>query len=892
MKMKSFGSLSLVMTVALLLTSGAMLAQAQNQPVTPAAAAPDPTRVAGTLQSTSMMFAENIGQFAPDVRFQVRSGDRIFWLAEDALWVTVLAELDTAPQRFDDTVSFPTPLTLPAPAAQKGVNIKLSFDGANLHPRLVPFKRLDTRVSYFTGNAPAQWRPDVPVWGGVRYVDLYPGIDLEIAGENTQMAPRLVVHPGADLSAVRLQVDGADTLALEGGALHLTTAVGEFALPLLQVAGVADAHLARPTITGDQIAWPFAPTISQTGSTTDADPQSPIANQQSSTSDLLYSTLLGGWSVDDGLAIAVDGSGSAYVAGSTLSWDFPTTSGAFETTYSHGGHDAFVAKLNPAGSGLVYATFLGGSKDECNYGGYPFVLCSLAVDEHGNAYIAGLTLSADFPTTPGAFSRTPGGGQDIFVTRLNASGTALVYSTFLGGTRNEYGYAIAVDEDKNAYVTGATASLDFPTTPDAYDTTTTGSSDAFIVKLNPAGSALRYATFLGGDDDLDSGRAIALDESWNVYVTGVTCSGDFPTTPGALKRTLGWTDCDAFVTKLNPSGAALVYSTFLGGADHEWGNAIAVDLGGAVYVAGHTESADFPTPISTFDTTYNGGNADAFVAKLDPAGSALLYATYLGGISYEQPNAIAVDSSGAAYIAGRTNSADFPTTPRALDTSLGGTSDAFITKLNAEGSALVYSTFLGGSTGESYTAFDHADGIVVDSSGNVYVTGATECDDFPTTTGAFDTTHNGSSDAFVAKLAFPSPHVDAYVQAPALVRASPGNIVTTPIQYGNRGASTAASVTLTATLSSGLTYVGDTSGRPPTLNSNTVTWNLADLAFRDNGQFVLQVRLSGTALSGARYPVTLTLGSAGIEDGASDNTARLEVLAVRPIYLPLILNKP
>jgi hypothetical protein len=641
------------MTLALLLTSGSMPAGAQSQPVTSAPAASDPARFAETLRSTSIMFSENIGQFAPGVRFQVRGGDRTFWLTEDALWVTVLAELDTASQTSGDEASFPTPLTLPAPAVQKGVNIKLSFDGANPHPRLEPFNRLDTRVSYFTGNAPAHWRPDVPVWGGVRYVGLYPGIDLEIAGENERMAPRLVVHPGADLSAVRLQVDGADILALADGALHLTTAIGEFALPLLQVAGVADAHLARPTITGDQVAWPFA--------LTDTRPQFAIANPHSSTSDLLYSTLLGGWSGDDGLAIAVDGGGSAYVAGSTLSYDFPTTPGAFETDYSHGGHDAFVAKLNPVGSGLVYATFLGGNKDECNYGGYPFVLCSLAVDGNGNAYIAGLTLSADFPTTPGALNRTPGGAQDVFVTKLNPGGTALVYSTYLGGTRNEYGYAIAVDSDENAYVTGATASLDFPTTPGAYDTTTTGSSDAFIVKLNPTGSALHYATFLGGDDEADSGRAIALDENRNVYVTGVTCSGDFPTTPGALKRTLGWTDCDAFVTKQNPGGTALVYSTFLGGADHEWGNALAVDRSGAAYVAGHTESADFPVTAGAFDTTYNGGSADAFAVKLDPAGSALLYATYWGGSSFERANAIAVDGRGAAYIVGRTNSADSPT---------------------------------------------------------------------------------------------------------------------------------------------------------------------------------------------------------------------------------------
>ncbi len=830
-----------------------MPAQVRAQPVTPAPAASDHARVAAALQSAAVMFVENTGQFPDGARFQVRSGDRTFWVTEDALWVTV-----------------------------EGVNIRLSFGGADPHPRLEPFNRLNTRVSYFVGNDPTQWRPDVPVWGGVRYVNLYPGVDLEIAGENTQMVQRLVVHSGADWRAVRLQVDGADALTLEGHALHLTTAVGEFALPLLQVAGAADAHMARPTVIGDQVAQPFAPAISG--------PQSSVANPQSGASDLLYSTYLGGWGGDDGLAIAVDGSGYAYVAGSTLSYDFPTTPGASDTSYSDG-HDAFVAKLDPAGSNLVYGTFLGGSEDECNVGGYPFVYCSLAVDGNGNAYIAGLTASADLPTTAGALDRTLGGEQDVFVTKLNTDGTALVYSTFLGGTRNEYGYAIAVDGDENAYVTGATASLDFPTTSGAYDTTTTGSSDAFIVKLNPAGSALLYATFLGGNDDLDSGRAIALDGSGNVYVTGVTCSGDFPTTPGAFDRTLGWTDCDAFVTQLNPGGTALVYSTFLGGADHEWGNAIAVDRSGAAYVAGHTESSDLPTTAGAFDTTYNGGSADAFVAKLSPTGSDLVYATYLGGISFERANAIAVDRSGAAYVAGRTNSCDFPTTLRAFDTSLGGSGDGFVAKLHPGGNTLVYSTFLGGSVGASYTADDHADGIAVDKGGNAYVTGATDCTDF-TTVGALNRIHGGGSDAFVAKVTLPSPNVNAFVQAPTLVGAPPGGMAVIPIQYGNRGAITASLATLTATLSSGLTYVSDASGIPPTLSSNTATWNLADLAFWDSSQFDLQVSLSGTALIGTRCPVTLTIRSAGTEDNVDDNTVSLEVLAAHQIYLPLILRNP
>ena len=870
---------NLVVTLALFLAAGVLPATARNQSVVPAAS--DRSHVAEALHGAPVLFVENTGQFADGVCFQVRSGDRTVWLASDALWITVLAARDPSPTRDADRAGFPTPLTAATPSPQKGVNIKLSFDGANPHTRLQPFDRLSTQVSYFRGDDASAWHPDVPVWGGVRYVNLYPGIDLEIIGENGHLVQRMIVQPGADLGIVRLQVDGADNLTLREDALHLTTSAGAFDLPLLRIAGATDSTLARPAIAGYQVARPFSTAIAR--------PQSPTVDRQLGASDLLYSTLMGGWSEEDGLAIAVDGSGAAYVAGSTLSYDFPTTPGAFATTYGQGGFDAFVAKLDPTGSDLVYATFLGGDKDECNSGGFPFVYCSIAVDGNGNAYIAGLTSSADFPTTLGALQQTAGGGKDMFVTELNASGSALVYSTYLGGTRDEYGYDVAIDADGNAYVTGASGSLDFPTTAGAYDTTTIG-GDAFIAKLSPAGSTLVYSTLVGGDDDLDSGRAIATDESGNAYVTGVTCSDDFPTTPGALDRTLTWTDCDSFVTKLNSAGAALVYSTFLGGSEYDYGNAIVVDASGAAHVAGHTESTDFSTTVGAYNTMYNGGNADGFVAKLSPTGSNLLYATYLGGISYDQPSAIAVDGSGAAYVAGWTVSYDFPTTPRAFDASLGGWDDGFVTKLDPEGSALVYSTFLGGSSGLSGSAYDHAAGLVIDKSDYVYVTGATECDDFPTTLGAFDTTHDSNSDVFVTKLAPPSSRVDAYVEAPALAAAPPGGFSIIPVQYGNNGAMTATLTTLTAALSGGLTYVSDTSGVPTIVGGTTVTWNLMDMAYRDRAQFSLRLSVAGNAHIGARFPLTLTIGSAGTEDDTSDNSAMLAVSVVRHIYLPLLLG--
>jgi hypothetical protein len=307
-----------------------------------------------------------------------------------------------------------------------------------------------------------------------------------------------------------------------------------------------------------------------------------------------------------GYAIAVDGAGSAYVTGETQSDDFPTTPGAFDTSLDGYWSDAFVAKLNPAGSGLAYATFLGGSDTDIGFG--------IAVDGADSAYVTGRTFSSNFPTTPGAFDVSFNGFNDAFVLKLNPAGSGLAYATFLGGSSSntgaaDYGAAIAVDGAGSAYVTGETASSDFPTTPGAFDPSYNG---AFVAKFNPTGSGLVYATFLGGGGT-DRGYAITVDGAGSAYVTGETSSSNFPTTPRALDTSLNGS-YDAFVAKLNPAGSGLAYATFLGGNSYDYGYAIAVDGAGSAYVAGDTRSSDFPTTSGAFDPSYN--DVDAFVAKL------------------------------------------------------------------------------------------------------------------------------------------------------------------------------------------------------------------------------------------------------------------------------------
>jgi hypothetical protein len=685
----------------------------------------------------SVLFVENVGQFAEGARFQVWGGQHTMWLAEDAIWITALEgphpqPLSRVRERGEELPGFLDRRT-EEEELRRGVNVRLSFPGANPHPRLEPFSRLETHVSYFIGNDADKWRPDVPVWGGVRYVDLYAGIDLEISGENGHIVQCVVAHGATDLSVVRLRVEGAEEAAVDGQRLHLSTAAGPLPLRLLRVEGAPPgaAPAAFQLVPGTwELQSPFTSDL----------PAPRFAAHAAGASDLAYATFLGGSGLDEGSAIAVDASGAAYVAGHTFSSDFPTTPSAFDTTFNGGSYDTFVAQLDPAGSGLAYATFLGGSGGD--YGQ------AIAVDATGAAYVAGYTSSTDFPTTPSAFDATANGYFDAFVAKLEPAGSGLAYATFLGGSGLDEGPAIAVDASGSAYVGGYTSSLHFPTTPAAFDTTHNGMGDSFVAKLDPAGSGLAYATFLGGSG-VDVSYAIALDASGAAYVAGRTGSSDFHTTPQAFDRTHNGQH-DGFVAKLNPAGSALAYATFLGGSSNDRVYAIAVDASGAACVAGATWSRGFPTTSAAFDATYDG-YCDAFAARLDPAGSRLAYATFLGGYDGDEGHAIAVDASGAAYVAGLTRSFDFPTTAAAFDTTLNGSIDAFVAKLDPTGSELAYATFLGGP----YQDNGHA--VVVDASSAAFVAGVTGSSEFPTTPAAFDTTYNGGGDAFVVKLVANQP---------------------------------------------------------------------------------------------------------------------------------------
>jgi hypothetical protein len=403
-----------------------------------------------------------------------------------------------------------------------------------------------------------------------------------------------------------------------------------------------------------------------------------------------------------------------------------TIAGDGSIGFALGDHDAaHPLVLDPT---LRFSTYLGGSDYDFGY--------DIAVDNVGNAYVTGRTWSTDFPTAQ-PLDFLLGGFQDAFVTKLNAAGDALLYSTYLGGSGSEDGTEIALDSSGSAYVVGTTTSTDFPTV-NPLDDTLGGSRDGFVAKLNAAGNALSYSTYLGGSGE-DYGGAIAVDSGGNAYVTGLTFSSDFPVADPLYGHSGG---SDAFVTKLNRYGSGLFYSTYLGGSDSDEGYGIAADSAGNAYVTGSTTSTDFPA------TTLHGspgGRPYAFVTKLSEYGQTLVYSIWLGGSGENRGDGIAVDSSGNACVTGITNATNFPTTVNPLQATNGGGTDAFVTKLNAAGDALLYSTYLGGSGTETQA------GIAMDSEANVYVTGTTNSTDFPTKD-PLDDTLDGDFDVFVAKL--------------------------------------------------------------------------------------------------------------------------------------------
>jgi hypothetical protein len=743
------------------------------------------TRIAEGYGRLPLSFEPNRGQSDPSVRFLARgAGYTLFLTGDEAILSlrqgngshgTALRSGSGAnpPQEGNRE----SKRDAHRPPARTDV-LRMQLLGSRRDATIIGTEELPGKTNYFLGNDPKKWERNIATFAKVRYRNVLGGVDLIYYGKQGQLEYDFLVAAGADPGTIQLAFSGAGGMYVEKQTGDLVLKMGKASDEVRFHRPVAYQDLAQQDgVSTDPIHPGSAEATGKRPVAVDyvVDSQNRVGFQlgpydHSKTlvidPTLSYSTYLGGATDDYGNSIAVDSAGSAYVTGYTNSAAFPVTGGSYQPKCggcSVGMEDAFVTKLDPTGSFLIYSTFLGGLSNDIGNG--------IALDPSGDAFIVGQTFSLDFPTTPGAFQTSCGGGSctggDAFITELDPSGSSLIYSTYLGGSNINQGNGIALDASGDAYIVGTTRSLAFPTTPGAFQTKCTCSmdSDVFVTELNPAGSALVYSTYLGGSAT-DVGYAVALDSSDHAYVTGYTQSTDFPATRGAFQTILA-ANTGAFVTELNSTGSALLYSTYLGGstkattvACEACGTSIVVDSSGNAYVVGLTAESNFPVTPGAFQTVFMGhsNGHDAFVTKLNPAGTALVYSTYVGGDGDTGATAIALDPSNNAWIKGNTMSAVFPVTPGAFQTVLGGNFDAYVAELNPTGSSLLYASYLGGS-GDEYGGATRA--LVLDhqTPPNVYITGFTNSTNFPVVAGAFQAKAGGLDDAFVSKFA-PSPNVD------------------------------------------------------------------------------------------------------------------------------------
>jgi hypothetical protein len=759
-------------------------------------------------------------------------------------------------------------LTLPntataAPIANRVIRMKLV--GANLNAGVSGAEELPGKTNYFIGNDPSKWRTHVPNYAAVKYADVFPGVDLVYHGNlSGQLEYDFLVAPGVDPSAIRFTV-AEDRGGLAHSEHRAPVRIGANGDLVVEIGG-GEIRFNKPVVY--QVTGNSQRIMTQGRFVLTASHQVRFALGTYDHSkaliidpSLVYSTYLGGSNYDQGFGIAVDSAGSAYVAGYAGSNDFPT----MNPVPNMPTFGAFVTKFNAAGSALVYSTYLGG-------GSSPTQANAIAVDSTGSAYVTGQTRATDFPTVNPVQPSNTFNNQDAFVSKLSPDGSALVYSTYLGGNTpdeedggGQAAWSIAVDSAGNAYVTGNTLDTDFPTVNPLQATNKTSapsSGTGFVAKYNAAGSALIYSTFLGGSAQ-DTPWGIAADSNGNAYVTGETISVDFPTANPFQSVCNGCPgDVNAFVTKINATGTAFIYSTFLGGSDTNVSYAIAADASGNAYVTGTTTATDFPT-VNPLQAS-NHGNGDAFITKINPSGSALVYSTYIGGSTGgDVGRGIAVDSSGAVYVAGSTGSTDFPTVNPVQATKIGGAGGdtGFVLNLNAAGSALIYSTYLGGNLGE------RAQAIAVDSSGSAYVTGYTSSLNFPTAS-PFQPANNGNVNAFVTKFS-----AGGAVSSPPTVTIS---AAPTTITIGQSSTLTWSSTNATSCTASGAwsgaQATSGTAGESPTATgTSTYTLTCNGAGGSANASAALTVNTAAPTVTLSINPTSITLGQSATLTWTSTN---------------------
>jgi RTX calcium-binding nonapeptide repeat (4 copies)/Beta-propeller repeat len=660
----------------------------------------------GTFDLT-LPFIENRGQVDPSLRYYLQGAAASVGFGTDGVRMAL----------GDETV-----LGVGFPGARKVAPIGMSAT--------------DTVVSYFRGP-PSAWKAGLPTFDRVVYRGLWPGIDLAYARGRHALKYEFRVEPGADPEDIGVAYNGVRGLRVDGRGRLVLLAPSGVIIDRAPVAWQLVGGKRRPvdvafSVVGDSYGFRVGR----------YNPGRPLVIDPA----IVYSGFIGGLDRDNAFDVAVDAAGHAYVVGETNSsaTTFPVAAGP--DLSENGSEDAFVAKVNPSGTGLVYAGFIGGTLGDIGFG--------VAADAAGNAYVTGRTNSdeSSFPVVGGP-ETSHDGAQDGFVAKVNSAGTSLVYSGFLGGTADDIGFGIALDGDGNAYVNGVTESdeTSFPASVGP-DLSHNGGRDAFVAKVNPGGGGLAYAGYIGGSGDeiTEANTKIAVDAGGNAYLAGPTDSDEstFPV-KGGPDLTFNGGSGDAYVAKVNPQGTALVYAGYIGGVGLDHGIGVAVDGSGRALVGGFTASPETTFPaIGGPDLTFAGGFADGFVARVNPAGTALEYAGYVGGAASDFVTDVAVDPAGRTYLSGATESTEgtFPVVD-GPDLTANGIQDAFVAKVEPAGTGFVYSSFLGG------TEVEVGWGLAVDHAGNAYIAGNSDSTEssFPVAVGP-DPSQNGDTDAFITKV--------------------------------------------------------------------------------------------------------------------------------------------
>ncbi len=620
-------------------------------------------------------------------------------------------------------VAYQVHATVPSGRSEVTV-FRVVFEGA---ARTDPIGREPSayRESYLLGNDPEEWYIGARSFWRACFEGLYPGIDLEFSFKDGVLKYEYIVHPGGDPCLIRQRYIGIEGLSIDdAGNLVIETPAGP----------IKDAHPTSFHRMGD------AKTAVESRFVIDRDDgvgfclgnydaNEPLVIDPSVT----FGTYIGGSGNEYAFGFCIDDSGYRYITGQTISSDFPTTPDAYDRTYGGNSNpDLYVVKLNITGKDLIYSTYLGGSGWEVGW--------SIEVDDAGCAHVTGATSSANYPVSNGSFDPTYSGNNDVFVTKLNAKGTEILYSTYVGGSGSDEGYDIVIGANGTAFVVGETRSSDFPTTPGAFDRSRQ-QVEGFIFHLNESGTGLVFSSLIGGSY-WDWAQTLTLDSSGNPVVCGITNSGNFPRTPDAFDTRFN-SATEMFVLKMNVSGDKLIFSTFLSDGRDNLATAVTIGPDGSIFVAGMTDSSRAPTTSGAYDTTHNG-DVDGVVYKLNHNGSQLLYGTYIGGRGEDWPRGIAIGDNGTVYVCGHTDSEDFPMTRDAISKHF-YYEEYFLVKLNSTGSRLLHSTFIGGTRNE-FPAF----ALSKDDSDRVHMAGLTRSSDFPVSTGAFDTTLTGGRDAFIA----------------------------------------------------------------------------------------------------------------------------------------------